>query len=94
MENFESVRLRIALVLKMHDVRKAAIFGSYARGDMTQKSDIDLVVEFDQGKSLLDLVSLKLDLEDALHKKVDVITYGSISPYTRNAVLKEQVPVL
>lgn len=77
-------------ILKKHGVVRAGIFGSFARGDQGGKSDMDFLVDFKKGKSLLDLVSLKFELEEKLGRKVDVITYKSLHPAFRNKVLKEQ----
>jgi len=80
----------IIQVLRLHGVKRAALFGSAARGELTKKSDIDVLVELAKGKSLMDLVGLKLDLEDALEKKVDIITYNSIHPLLKERILKDQ----
>lgn len=69
------------------------VFGSFARGEQQRTSDIDLLVELPEGSSLLDLVSLKIDLEDALKRKVDVLTDGGISPYLRDRILREAEPL-
>lgn len=76
-------------------VKRAALFGSYARGDATKDSDIDLLIEFrGKNKSLLDLAELKINLEDNLGKHVDLITYNSIHPLLRDRILSEQVIIL
>ncbi len=90
----ESLRQSIIPILKRHDVCQAAIFGSLATGEARETSDLDLLVEFKGEKSLLDLVALKLDLEEALNKKVDVVTYRALHPLIREKVLKQQVKVL
>lgn len=61
---------------------------------MTDQSDVDLLVEFEGRKSLLDLSGLKIELEDALGRKVDVVTYRSLHPLLRERILAEQVPIL
>jgi len=81
-------------ILKKNDVEKAGLFGSYARGDAREDSDIDILIKFRGRKSLLDLAGLKIDLEEKLKKKVDVITYDSIHPLIKENILKEQVRVL
>jgi len=81
-------------VLKKYGVKKAALFGSVIRGEDTDKSDIDLLIEFEGEKSLLDLVGLKLDLEELVGKKVDVITYKSIHPLLREKILSKQERIL
>ena len=77
-------------ILRKSGVKKAALFGSAARGEMHKKSDIDFLVKMAKDKSLLDIVGLKLDLEGALKKKVDVVTYDSVHPLLKNAILREQ----
>lgn len=78
-------------LLKKYHVKRVAIFGSYACGRPTQKSDIDFLVEFEKGTSLLDMVGLKLDLQELLHKDVDIATPKSLSKYIRGRVLKQAV---
>ena len=76
-----------------HGARRLRIFGSQAKGSATGTSDLDLLVELDQGRDLLDLIGLKLDLEDLLGCKVDVMTEGSLSPYLRDRILEEARPL-
>ena len=84
----------IAHILKRHDVYRAAFFGSFATGEATQQSDVDILVDFKGEKSLLDLVALKMEIEKALQRKVDVLTYDSLAPLIREQVLKEQVAII
>ena len=90
----QPVREKIIGILRRNDVRKASFFGSIVRGEMTDQSDVDLLVEFEGRKSLLDLSGLKIELEDALGRKVDVVTYRSLNPLLRERILAEQVPIL
>jgi uncharacterized protein len=90
----DAMRRKIRGVLVKHDVSRAGIFGSYARGESTKKSDLDLVVAFKKKKSLLDLATLELALEKSIHKKADVVTYDSLHPLLKLRVLKEQVQIL
>ena len=62
------------------------VFGSAARGEATDESDIDLLVEFSKRKSLLALVRLERELSTALDRKVDLLTEAAISPYLRERV--------
>ena len=80
---------KIIPILKKNHVRKAGLFGSYARGEPKKKSDLDIVV--DMKGSLLDLVGLKIELEQTLNKKVDILTYKSIHPLLRKRILGEEV---
>lgn len=93
-DQMQPVREKIIDILRRNDVRKASFFGSIVRGEMTDQSDVDLLVEFEGRKSLLDLSGLKIELEDALGRKVDVVTYRSLHPLLRERILAEQVPIL
>jgi predicted nucleotidyltransferase len=72
-------------------VKRIAVFGSYATGKVNKRSDIDFLVEFEKEADLLDQVGLKLDLQDLLERKVDVVTPDSLSQYFRNSVLDQAV---
>lgn len=73
----------------------AGIFGSYARGEQTKKSDIDILIKVKAKKfSLLDLVGLELELERVLEKKVDLLTYNGIDPLLRDSILKEEIRII
>mgnify|MGYP001578523199 FL=1 len=90
----DEMKNRIAAILRQAGVRRAAVFGSFARGEAGAGSDLDLLVEFRGEKTLLDLVALKNRLEQALGIRVDVMTYQSLSPLLRDAILQRQIPVL
>jgi len=95
-KNIREIKKKITPILKNHDVKKAAVFGSFARGEQNKKSDIDILIKFkrDNDKSLLDIVGLKLDLEKVLKRKVDLVEYSTIKPLLRKTILKEQALVL
>lgn len=88
------IKPQIAEILLRHGVKRAAFFGSVARGEAKDNSDIDILVDLTTGKSLLDLVEIKLEIEDLLGVRVDVLTYKSLLPAIKEAVLKEQLPIL
>lgn len=67
------------------------MFGSYARNEERNDSDIDLLLEMPKDSSLLDLVALKSDLEDTLGTKIDIVTYNSIKPALRDRIIHEAV---
>jgi predicted nucleotidyltransferase len=71
-------------------VLKAALFGSYARNEADDNSDIDILVKMGRTKTLLDLVALRLELREKLGRKVDVLTYDSINPLLKVRILREQ----
>ncbi|MCG8514591.1 MAG: nucleotidyltransferase domain-containing protein [Halanaerobiales bacterium] len=85
----EDMLKQIEKKLKERNVSKASIFGSYARGDADDSSDIDLLVE-PAKKSLFELAGIKIDLENALNKKFDVLTYNGLN-YSRDTGFKERV---
>jgi len=90
----EGLKNKIIPVLERYEVKRAAVFGSFVRGEQRKKSDIDILVEFKGSKSLLDLAGLKIELEETLHKKVDVLTYKSLHPLLKDRILREQKVIL
>ena len=81
----------IRRILTVAQPDRVILFGSAARGDAGPCSDLDLLVSLAHGRSLLDLVAMKQDLQDLLGCEVDVVTEAAISPYVRDQVLKEAV---
>lgn len=76
---------------RRNDVIELGVFGSFARGEATQESDLDLLVYFAQRKSLLTMVALERQLSEALGRKVDLVTEAALSPYLRDIIKKEMV---
>ena len=93
-ENIAKLKNRIIPVLQQHDVIHAAIFGSFARGEEREDSDLDILVELREGKTLLDLVALKLKLEEVLEREIDVVTRNALRPGIRERVLEEQIAII
>ena len=85
-------RAEILRIAESHGGRGVRVFGSVVRGDNKADSDVDLLVEFEKGKTLLDLIGLKLDLEKLLGASVDVVTPNSLR-YIRERVLAEALPI-
>ncbi len=76
-------------------MKKAAVFGSVAREEDKKNSDVDIVIKFKKDdKSLFDLSGLKIELEEKLNKKVDILTYDSLHPLLRDIILEEQKVIL
>ena len=73
--------------------RNLRVFGSVARGDDRAHSDVDLLVDMDPDRSLLDVVGLGQDLEELLDRKVDVLTGASLHPALRDRILAESRPM-
>lgn len=78
---------KIVEICERNDIEFCAVFGSFARGEATDESDIDLLVRFSKPKGF-DWVDAALEIEDALGRKVDLVTENSLSPYIRENVLK------
>ena len=89
----EKIIAQIEPILKKHKIKKAALFGSFARMDTNEQSDVDILVELPSGSTLLDLVGLRLELQNTLGRKVDVVTYNSINPYRKKHILQDVVPI-
>lgn len=87
------VRDDILQTAATHGATNVRIFGSVARGEQTGISDLDILVEMEPGRNYLDLVALWQDLEELLGCKVDIVTEGGLSPYLRERILKEAVPL-
>ena len=83
----------ILQLAERHGARNVRVFGSVARGDATSESDVDFLVDMEDGRSFLDLVGFWQDLQDLLGPQVDVISAGGISPYLRAKILAEAVPL-
>jgi len=81
----------IITVLKNEGVKKIGLFGSYAKGKASAKSDIDLLVDFSKKKSLLDIVRIERELFEKLNKKIDLCTRKSISPYLIHSIKKQEM---
>jgi len=82
--------LRIAA---RHGAKNIRVFGSVARGDADAASDVDVLVDMEPGRSLLDMGGLLMDLQDLLGCSVDVVTERALRPRIRDRVLKEAVPL-
>jgi len=90
----DEIKFKILPVLRKYEVTKAGIFGSWARGEASEDSDVDILVDLPKGKSLFDMVGIKQDLEEILFIKVDVVTYKSLYHLIREPILAEEVRVM
>jgi uncharacterized protein len=90
----EKIKPRIIKILKKNKIKKAGIFGSYVRGEERKDSDIDILIEPPKGMSLFGLSGLKIELEDDLKKKVDLVTYKYIHPYLKERILDSEVRII
>lgn len=90
----QEIKQKTLPILKQAYIQKAALFGSYVRGDYTDTSDVDILVAFPENATLIDLVGLQQDLEEVLQKKVDVVSYNGINPLLKQTILQNQYPLL
>ena len=84
-------REEIWRIARQHGARRLRLFGSAAHGRATEKSDIDLLVEMESGRTLLDIIAIQQDIEELLGRRVDLVTERGLSPYIRAQILKEAV---
>jgi predicted nucleotidyltransferase len=89
----ESKREEILRIAGKHGARNIRIFGSAARGDADAESDVDLLVEFEPGTSLLTHARLIAELEELLGRKVDVAPEKALKEHIRERILREAVPL-
>lgn len=87
--NVTHIKDKALPVLKESGVIRSSLFGSVARGEWNEDSDVDILIEFGEKKSLLDLTDLRIKLEAVLGAKVDVLTYRSVFPYLKETIQKE-----
>ena len=87
------MREEIRRIAVGHGATSVRLFGSFAKGAASPGSDVDILVQLKKGGTLLDLVAIKQDLEDLLGRSVHVVTVSSLSPYLRDDILKEAVPL-
>lgn len=86
-------RGEIVSIAARHGARNLRVFGSVARGEATQDSDIDILIELEPGRSLMDHAALILELEKVLGCKVDIVTERGLRPRIRDRVLRDAVPL-
>jgi len=87
--NKQEIFEKIIKFLKNEGAKRISVFGSYVRGEEKRESDIDIIVEFSERKSLLELVRIERELSEFLGIKVDLLTEQSISPYLIDSIRKE-----
>ena len=92
--DLENIKKKALPILKEAGAIRSSFFGSYLRGENRKDSDIDILVDLPEYKTLLEFVGLKLKLEDALGKKVDLVEYSTIKPLLQKYILKNQMSIL
>lgn len=84
---------KITPILEKNDVEFAGVFGSYARGEETGDSDVDILVRFKEPKGLFEFVHLKRELSEKLNRKVDLVTEGGLCRHIKGSVFKDLRPI-
>ncbi len=92
-ELLESKREEILRIARAHGARNVRVFGSVARGEAAETSDVDFLVDFDPGTSLLQHGAMIADLEELLGRKVDVAPAKMLKDRVRDRILREAVPL-
>jgi len=90
-EELKEKREQILAIAERHGAKKIKLFGSSAKGDSRRESDVDFLIELEPGRTLLDIIAMKQDLEDLLQRKVDVLTEGAMSPYLRDEIVSHAI---
>jgi hypothetical protein len=85
----DQLRPAVLRITQAYGLKNVRIFGSFARGEQRKRSDVDLLVDLPEGMSLLDLSGLKLDLEEALKRKVEIVPARSVKPALRENIFSE-----
>ena len=93
MTNIKKINDKIRPILKSYQIKKASVFGSFARGEESKKSDLDLLVEFKNDKSLFDMMDLQNKLQDTIGRKVDILTFDSVNPLLK-PFIQDQIRVI
>ncbi|KKW44931.1 MAG: Nucleotidyltransferase [Parcubacteria group bacterium GW2011_GWA2_56_21] len=93
MTAIEEISEKAKPVFKKFGVKRARVFGSFARGEARPDSDIDLLVEYSKTLSLWDLVRLRDELAERLSRPVDVVSEGTVVPYFRDSIYRELQPL-
>lgn len=86
-------REQILSIAERHGARNVRVFGSVARGEANDESDVDFLIELDLGRSLFDLGGLIADVQDFLGCSVDVVSERGLRPRFRDRVLREAIPL-
>jgi predicted nucleotidyltransferase len=89
LESVRPFRCGILGAAARHGMRNVRVFGSVARGDDHENSDVDFLVDVEPGRTLLDVIAFEQDVQQLLGKNVAVLTVGGLSPYLQHRILAE-----
>jgi len=93
LEDLRAKRREILQIAAKRGARNVRIFGSAARGEADERSDVDVLVDMEPGRSLLDMGGLLMDLQELLGRRVDVVSERGLRERIRERVLREAIPL-
>lgn len=85
---------KIVKTLKKHGIKKAGIFGSFVRGEQNKNSDVDILILPPKEMSLFSFVGVRLELENKVGKKIDLVSYRGLHPMLKKRILNEEVRII
>jgi predicted nucleotidyltransferase len=93
-KQLDEIKQKIIPILKKHNVTRAGIFGSFARGEQKKRSDVDILVKVKKEMDLIDFIRLKNTIEKSIRRKIDLVEYECIRPELEKRILKEEIPII
>lgn len=93
-KNISKIKPQIIKIIKKSGIKKAGIFGSYARGEQKASSDIDILIEPTKEIGFFEIIKLEDELKNKLNKKIDLLTYASIHKLLKKRILKEEIRII
>ncbi len=93
-QKIDDLAKQIVPILLQEGVVQASVFGSFARGEETDDSDLDLLVNYRDGVSLFDVGGLKIELEKILGRKVDLVSQKYLKLRLKKFILQDQIRIL
>ncbi|HTD39481.1 MAG TPA: nucleotidyltransferase family protein [Mucilaginibacter sp.] len=94
MQQLEQYQQLILPVLKRYFIKRAAIFGSFSKGNATPTSDIDLLIEPGEKFTLFKMLQLEQEISELISRKVDLVEYSSLKPSIKDEVLLSAITIL
>jgi predicted nucleotidyltransferase len=92
--NLKTIKPIISKIIQKRGIKKAGIFGSYARGEQKKNSDIDILIEPTKKMGFFEIVNIEEELSKTLKKKIDLLTYNGINNLLKNKILNEEVRII
>ena len=92
-EKLNEIRKAVLPIFKQYGISQAGVFGSYARGEEQPSSDIDFLIHLGKPIDLIEFIRLKAQLQDALGKRIDLVTDDTIIPYFEPDIKKDLISI-